>query len=177
MARGGAGKKEFCPGRQAAAGAASPWYNARSVQTAERSEVCGGRRRRWLSGVCTFALAALACACSPKVAKLTNPAAPRCQQTLRDAFESILLDQQESPDQAAALGASAARALAAVDLGATAFRLPSQATGVDYAFAFESDDASRCLLHLVAWQKGGLQYGNNVTFLETRVLNGCRCVQ
>ncbi len=138
-----------------------------------------GRRSRRVRGSlgCLLALALPLAACSPKVARLTNPAAPRCQETLRDAFESILLDQQEPPDQAAALGASAARALAAVDLGATAFRLPSQATGVDYAFAFESDDASRCLLHLVAWQKGGLQYGNNVTFLETRVLSGCRCVQ
>jgi len=129
-----------------------------------------------MRGLCGVALAALTGACSPKVAKLTNPASPRCQETLRDAFEFVLLDQQEPPDEAAALGASAAGALAAVDLGASAFRLPSQATGVDYAFVFERDDASRCLLHLVAWQKGGLQYGNNVTFLETRALNGCRCV-
>ena len=118
-----------------------------------------------------------AAACSPTVAKLKNPGAPKCQETLRDAFESILLDQQEPPDQAAALGASAARALAQVDLGASAFRLPSQTTGVSYAFAFERDDANRCLLHLVAWQKGTLQYGNNVQYLETRSLPGCRCVQ
>lgn len=116
-------------------------------------------------------------ACSPTVAKITNPAAPKCQETLRDAFESILLDQQEPPEQAAQLGASAARALAEVDLGANAFRLPSQTTGVSYAFAFERDDANRCLLHLVAWQKGTLQYGNNVQYLETRPLRGCRCVQ
>jgi hypothetical protein len=146
----------------------------------DRTTTKPARRRSWqgrggAGGL--LALAAALAACSPKVAQLTNPASPRCQQTLRDAFESILLDQQEPPDQAAALGASAAGGLASVDLGATAFRLPSQATGVDYAFAFESDDASRCLLHLVAWQKGGLQYGNNVTFLETRVLYGCRCVQ
>ena len=124
-----------------------------------------------------LALAMAAAACSPTVAKLKNPGSPKCQETLRDAFESILLDQQEPADQAAALGDSAARALAEVDLGASAFRLPSQTTGVSYAFAFERDDANRCLLHLIAWQKGTLQYGNNVQYLETRSLPGCRCVQ
>ena len=33
------------------------------------------------------------------------------------------------------------------------------------------------LLHLIALQKGTLQYGNNVQYLETRPLTGCRCVQ
>lgn len=134
-------------------------------------------RARAFAAACMLVLAATGAACSPKVAKLTNPGSSRCQETLRDAFESILLDQQEPADQAAALGASAARALAEVDLGANAFRLPSQATGVSYAFAFERDDAKRCLLHLVAWQKGTLQYGNNVQYLATRPLTGCRCVQ
>ena len=137
-----------------------------------------GRSTTWPAcAACVLVLAAVLAACSPRVAKLTNPASPRCQETLRDAFESILLDQQETPDEAASLGASAARALADVELGASAFRLPSQATGVDYAFVFERDDVDRCLLHLVAWQKGPLRHGNNVTYLETRLLSGCRCVQ
>lgn len=136
----------------------------------------GRSRARSLVAACALALAVTSFACSPRVARIINPGSPRCQETLRDAFESILIDQQEPADQAAALGASAARALAEVDLGANAFRLPSQTTGVSYAFAFERDD-KKCLLHLVAWQKGTLQYGNNVTYLETRLLSGCRCVQ
>ncbi len=151
-------------------------YNSGSVKPA-KTTVTDGRARAWSRVAYGTVLSLALGACSPTVAKLTNPASPKCQETLRDAFESILLDQQEPADQAAQLGDSAARALAEVDLGANAFRLPSQTTGVSYAFAFERDDAKRCLLHLVAWQKGTLQVGNNVQYLATRPLTGCRCVQ
>lgn len=173
------GVKAAAPSVRGVASAAladRPWYKAPALDRPTSSAADHARLRALVRAASVLLLAAAVAACSPKVAKLTNPGSPRCQETLRDAFESILLDQQESPDEAARLGASAARALAEVDLGANAFRLPSQATGVDYAFAFERDDR-RCLLHLVAWQKGTLQYGNNVTYLETRLLSGCRCVQ
>lgn len=152
-------------------------YNPGSVKPERTTAVAVRARARFRAAVCALGLCITVAGCSPTVAKLTNPASPKCQETLRDAFESILLDQQEPADQAAQLGDSAARALAEVDLGASAFRLPSQATGVSYAFAFERDDANRCLLHLVAWQKGPLQVGNNVQYLATRPLRGCRCVQ
>jgi hypothetical protein len=172
--RSSSGESTFLAG---CAGRDKGWYNVAALDqdaiAARRAERC----RWWTRAATVLLLAGQITACSPRVAKLTNPGSPRCQETLRDAFESILLDQQEPPDQAAALGDSAARALAQVDLGASAFRLPSQTTGVSYAFAFERDDANRCLLHLVAWQKGTLQYGNNVQYLETRSLPGCGCVQ
>ena len=41
---------------------------------------------------------------------------------------------------------------------------------------FERDE-SRCLLHLVAMQAGPLQLSNSLTYLETRLLKGCGCVQ
>lgn len=115
-------------------------------------------------------------ACSPSVAKLTNATSPRCQQTLRDAFESILLDQKESPQSAADVAQGAAWALADLNLGAKPFQVQSPASGIDYAFVFERDD-TRCLMHLVAMQAGGLQISNSVTYMETRLLKGCGCVQ
>lgn len=136
-----------------------------------RSERAGHRHAVSL----LLALVALA-ACSPSVAKLTNVTAPRCQQTLRDAFESILLDQKESPQSAADVARGAAWALADIDLGATPFQVRSPTSGIDYAFVFERDE-TRCLMHLVAMQAGGLQLSNSVTYLETRLLKGCGCVQ
>jgi len=37
------------------------------------------------------------------------------------------------------------------------------------------DEGRRCVLHLVAWQKGAVQHGNTATYLATRPLRGCRC--
>lgn len=141
--------------------------NTRSLSPPERA---------WCTrAVALLGLAALT-ACSPSVAKLTNATSPRCQATLRDAFESILLDQKESPQSAADVAQGAAWALADVNLGAKPFQVQSPSSGIDYAFVFERDD-TRCLMHLVAMQAGGLQLSNNVTYLETRLLKGCGCVQ
>jgi hypothetical protein len=114
--------------------------------------------------------------CSAPVAKLTNPASPRCQDTLRAAFESILVDQQETDENATKVADEAAQALADVDLGAKPFQIQSPASGIRYGFVFERDE-SRCLLHLVAMQGGSLQLDNSITYLETRLLKGCGCVQ
>ena len=61
------------------------------------------------------------------------------------------------------------------DLGARPFKVPSP-SGASYAFFFERED-DRCLLRLVAWQKGFVQHTDNVTYLATRPLRGCGCVQ
>jgi hypothetical protein len=134
------------------------------------------RRRAWQARVVVALALGAWSACSAPVAKLTNPASPRCQDTLRAAFESILLDQQESEENATQVANSAAQALADVDLGAEPFQVQSPATGIDYGFVFQRDGA-RCLLHLVAMQAGALQLNNNLTYLETRLLKGCGCVQ
>jgi hypothetical protein len=146
------------------------------VKRARRTNERIARRRRGGGAAGAALLAALTAACTPSVAKLTNPTSPRCQDTLRSAFESILLDQKESPQSAADVAQGAAWALADVDLGAKPFRVQSPTSGIDYAFVFERDD-TRCLMHLVAMQAGSLQLSNNVTYLETRLLKGCGCVQ
>lgn len=112
-------------------------------------------------------------ACSPRVARLTNPAAPRCQASLRDAFELILVMQEEQPEVAEAMASSAVQAFTDVDLGPRPFKLSSP-SGTDYAFFFDPE-AGRCLLRLVGWQKAFVQYANNVTYVATRPLPGCRC--
>jgi hypothetical protein len=119
------------------------------------------------------ALAASLAACSHRVARPVNAGSSRCQESLRDAFALILVRQEEKPDVAEAVGAAAAQKLAEVDLGPRPFKLSSP-SGVDYGFFFE-DEGKRCLLHLVAWQKGFVQFSNNVTYIATRPLAGCRC--
>jgi hypothetical protein len=120
-----------------------------------------------------LALAASVAGCSHRVARPINPGAPRCQESLREAFALILVAQEEAPEVAEAVGAAAAQQLAEVDLGPRPFKLSSP-SGVDYGFFFE-DEGKRCLLHLVAWQKGFVQVSNNVTYIATRPLTGCRC--
>jgi hypothetical protein len=133
-------------------------------------------RRTARCAMAVILLASILAACAASVAKLTNPGSKRCQETLRAAFASILLDQQETEENATHVADNAAQALADVDLGAKPFQILSPATGVEYGFVFERDE-SRCLLHLVAMQAGGLQLNNNLTYLETRLLKGCGCVQ
>lgn len=114
--------------------------------------------------------------CSPKVARVANPGNARCAQSLRAAFEIILVEQGEKPEAAAKLAASATQALIDVDLGPRPFKLSSP-TGIEYGFFFENEEDRRCLLRLVALQLGTLQYSDNVTFLATRPLRGCICAK
>ena len=120
------------------------------------------------------AMAALA-GCSPSVARLLNPKYPRCQESLRKAFEITLAGQGETDEVAQKVAAGAVQALVDAELGARPFKVSSP-SGVDYGYFFERED-DRCLLRLVAWQKGFVQYSDNVTFLATRPLPGCGCKQ
>lgn len=108
-------------------------------------------------------------------ARVLNPAVPRCETSLRDAFALMLVGQGEHEDVAEKVAKSGAEALADVDLGAKPFLLRSP-SGIAYAFYFE-DEGERCLLHLVAMQGGSLQVSDTLTFLATRPLPGCRCEQ
>jgi hypothetical protein len=146
------------------------------VKAPANSETSRVRQPAMLRAMGMIALSTALVACSAPVAKLTNPGSKRCQETLRAAFESILLDQQESEESATHVADDAAQALADVDLGAKPFQIQSPASGIEYGFVFERDE-SRCLLHLVAMQAGSLQLNNSLTYLETRLLKGCGCVQ
>jgi hypothetical protein len=131
-------------------------------------------KRTCVAAAAVVAMAALA-GCSPTVAQLLNPGYPRCQESLRKAFEITLIGQGETDEVAQKVAADAVQALADVELGARPFKVSSP-SGVDYGYFFERED-DRCLLRLVAWQKGFVQYSNNVTFIATRPLPGCGCKQ
>ena len=118
-------------------------------------------------------LAAL-CGCTA-VARVTNPAAPECQTSLRAGFDQILLEQEEKPDVAATLAEAGATSFASVDLGPRPFVLSSP-SGADYLFFFERADDG-CLLRLYGRQKGFWSYTNNLTYIATRPLPGCSCAE
>jgi hypothetical protein len=140
--------------------------------------------RRWRAGTRAPAargaglvlVLAIAGCTRTSAARVLNPAVPRCQTSLHDAFALILVRQGEHEDVAEEIAKSGAAALADVDdLGAKPFLLKSP-SGIAYAFYFEDED-DRCLLHLVAMQGGSLQVSDTLTFLATRPLPGCRCEQ
>jgi hypothetical protein len=121
-------------------------------------------------------IAALAGGCTGSSAsRLTNPAAAKCQASLRDAFAVMLVGQQEKPEVAEAVAAAGAQAIADVELGPTPFKLSSP-SGLDYGFYID-DEMGRCLVRLVAIQGGRLQVSDNVTFIATRPLPGCSCMR
>jgi hypothetical protein len=107
------------------------------------------------------------------VARVANPTAPACQTSLKDGFTQILLEQEEKPDVADALAAAGASSFATMDLGPRPFALSSP-SGADYLFFFEREDDG-CLLRLYGRQKGFTSYTNNLTYIATRPLPGCRC--
>jgi len=130
--------------------------------------------RRGLREPALLVIAALAGGCSTSnAARLANPAAVGCRESLRDAFAIMLVGQGEKENVAEQVARSGANALADTDLGPHPFKLSSP-SGIDYAFYFE-DEGHRCLLHLVAKQGAGLQFGDTLTFLATRPLSGCTC--
>lgn len=138
-----------------------------------RARACASRRATAAAlAAALFVVAASCVGCSHRFARPTNPDAPACRQSLSDAFALILV-AWEKPDVAEAVGVAAARELAEADLGPRPFKLSSP-SGVDYAFLFE-DEGRRCLLRLVAWQKGVVQYSDSVSYIATRPLSGCRC--
>jgi hypothetical protein len=157
----------------------APRFGRRATISAPRRAVAAGGARsaiRWLAAslVVVTVLGALA-ACSPTVARVINPRNRRCQESMRKAFAVMLVGEGEPADAAEKLAAGAVQALGETDLGPRPFKL-SAPSGVDYGFFFERED-DRCLLRLVAWQKGIVQYSNNVTFIATRPLPGCGCEQ
>jgi hypothetical protein len=131
-------------------------------------------RARFAAALALVLIVASLAACrSAIVARLLNPRSERCQASLHKAFSLMLVGQGEQPEIAEKMADDAIQALADVEMGARPFKL-SAPSGYDYGFFFERED-NRCLLRLVAWQKGIVQYSDAVTYLATRPLPGCAC--
>lgn len=128
-----------------------------------------------LAHVALVLVALLAAGCGPTIARVANPAAPKCQESLRDAFALILVGQDEKVEVAEELADTATEYLTENELGPRPF-IVSSPSGTDYAFFFDDErNPSRCLLRLVSWRKGLVQYTNHVTYIATRPLPGCKC--
>jgi len=107
------------------------------------------------------------------VAAVDNAGEEGCGERLEAATADILTEQGEEVGTADALAAQTRMALASGVLGPRPFAISSP-SGTDYGF-FVEKDAAQCTLHLYARQKGFVSYTNNLTYIESRSLDGCRC--
>jgi len=82
------------------------------------------------------------------VAQVTSLSDQNCLHTFVDRMSSILFEQGEK----------------------------ASPSGADYGF-FVEQKSSDCLLRLFSWQKGFTRYRNNLTYIATRSLTGCMCVE
>jgi len=122
--------------------------------------------------IAAVAITAVACT---SVAQLSNLRDPSCATEFESQLGSILVDQGEKPEVAAALASRSLRALASGSLGPRPF-LVSSLSGTDYTF-FAQAQSSGCLLRLYGRQKGFVTYTNNLTYIATRPLPACACTE
>jgi hypothetical protein len=133
--------------------------------------------RRVVAILRTVAVAAcpLAIAACATVGQVTTLADPACRETVTAALRKILAAQDEKPPVAAQLAESATRGLRASELGPRPFLVASP-SGTDYAF-FVQVERDTCMLRLYGRQKGFVSYTNNLTYIATEPLAGCRCAE
>jgi hypothetical protein len=109
------------------------------------------------------------------VAQVTTLSDQNCRHTFVDRMSSILVEQGEKQEVAEKLAESTTAVLSTGSLGPRPFLVASP-SGTDYGF-FVEQKSSDCLLRLFSRQKGFTRYRNNLTYLETRQLDGCMCAE
>ncbi len=109
------------------------------------------------------------------VAQVTTLSEESCNHKMRDQLESILTEEGEKPDIANRLAVNTTTVLATGALGPRPFGVSSP-SGVDYSF-FIQRKSDECLLRLYGRRKGFTRYTNNLTYIATRPLEGCACVE
>ena len=94
-----------------------------------------------------------------------------CAATFRRQIASILAGQGEEPDEAETM---AQRAVVGMGFGPglRPFVVGSRTT--DYTF-FVDRKKTGCLLRLLSRERGLVRYSNDVTYIDSRPLPGCRC--
>ena len=116
--------------------------------------------------------AAMTVSCT-SVAQLTNLADASCQASLETEMQAILGGQGETPENATKLAHRAVTILTLGDLGPRPF-LVAAPSGTDYSF-FVEKTKSGCILRLYGREKGFVSYTNNLTYIDSRTLQGCSC--
>jgi hypothetical protein len=97
---------------------------------------------------------------------------PACAEVFRQQMASILVQEGEQRDDADLLAHRASLELSYGDAGMRPFSVSSRTS--DYTF-FVQKKKSGCLLRLVSRQRGFTVYTNDITYIATRPLTGCRC--
>ena len=118
-------------------------------------------------------LAAVMVVSCTSVAQLTNLADASCQTSFETEMQTILSGQGETPENAAKLAHRAVTILTLGDLGPRPF-LVAAPSGTDYSF-FVEKTKSGCILRLYGREKGFVSYTNNLTYIDSRPLQGCSC--
>ena len=142
-----------------------------SAQGVDRTEE---RCRAALVGLLCTGLLPFASGCT-SVAQITTLSDPVCRQSLTTGLAAILQKEGETPLVAAQLAESAATELEIGNLGPRPFLIGSS-SGVDYSFFIEKKNDA-CLLRLYGRQKGFVSDTNNLTYIATEPVAGCRCVE
>ena len=109
------------------------------------------------------------------VARITNLTDPACQTSLETELVAVLLGQGETLDDSTALAQRTATILAVGRIGPRPFLVASP-SGTDYSF-FVEKKKSGCILRLYGRQKGFVSYSNNLTYIDSRPLQGCSCAE
>jgi hypothetical protein len=115
---------------------------------------------------------ALASSCTT-VAGITNARDATCGQSIELSVAAILIDQEEQPTIAVALGRRTRQALGTDVLGPKPFTLASP-SGKEYGFVVELDDGA-CVLHLTSVKKGDTSTTARLSSIAERPLDGCAC--
>lgn len=131
----------------------------------------GKAHRAWTGGGLAI-LSCLAAACATP-GQLTTLDDPACKTTVKAQLQAVLLEQGERPEVAERLAVNTTTVLATGSLGPRPFGVASP-SGADYSFFVQPKEAE-CLLRLYGRQKGFTRFSNNLTYLATRSLAGCRC--
>lgn len=107
------------------------------------------------------------------VAQVTSLSDQNCRHTFVDRMSSILAEQGEKQEVADKLAESTTTVLLTGSLGPRPFLVASP-SGADYGF-FVEQKSSDCVLRLFSRQKGFTRYRNNLTYIATAPLTGCKC--
>lgn len=97
-----------------------------------------------------------------------------CRSALARAISTILVGQKEPPEIADRLAADAVETMDPTEIRFRPLSVSSP-SGTDYIFVVRLK-SSGCLLRLYAREKGSWSYTNNLTYIATEPLPGCKCI-
>lgn len=120
-----------------------------------------------------LAAAAVALAGCATPTRIDNPADSACQRSVQEALSGILAGQGEPPSAYEPAVAQITEPGHLWQLSSRPFVLRT-ASSADYGF-FVARSGDACELRLFMRARGSVRYTNNLTWIDSRQLSGCRC--